>query len=128
MSSAKRADHPFLLLRCVSVAALLWVGCINSASIASAQGSGAQGPAATPPLPDPRTTIPEKMEEKPPPVPRAPEPPRAGDGAGSGEAPASGIVITPPPGIDPEMTVPPPEGGAIKIIPPPGTQQPPSAK
>jgi len=30
-------------------------------------------------------------------------------------------VICPPAGVDPNMHVPPPEGGEIKIIPPPGT-------
>jgi hypothetical protein len=29
-------------------------------------------------------------------------------------------VLCPPPGIDPELSRPPTEGGAIKIIPPPG--------
>ena len=30
-------------------------------------------------------------------------------------------VICPPAGVDPDMHVPPPQGGAMKVIPPPGT-------
>lgn len=30
-------------------------------------------------------------------------------------------VICPPAGVDPEMRQPPPEGGAMKVIPPPGS-------
>jgi len=30
-------------------------------------------------------------------------------------------VICPPAGVDPEMRRPPPEGGAMKVIPPPGS-------
>src|SRR5437763_1496152 len=33
----------------------------------------------------------------------------------------SGGVICPPAGVDPQMRQPPPEGGAMKVIPPPGT-------
>ena len=30
-------------------------------------------------------------------------------------------VICPPPGVDPDMRLPPPQGGALKVVPPPGT-------
>ena len=30
-------------------------------------------------------------------------------------------IICPPAGVDPEMRQPPPEGGALKVIPPPGS-------
>jgi hypothetical protein len=30
-------------------------------------------------------------------------------------------VICPPPGVDPDMRVPPPQGGALRVVPPPGT-------
>src|SRR4051812_48950774 len=33
----------------------------------------------------------------------------------------SGGVICPPPGVDPEIKAPTPEGGALQVIPPPGT-------
>jgi hypothetical protein len=34
---------------------------------------------------------------------------------------SSGGVICPPPGVDPEIKAPTPEGGATPVIPPPGT-------
>jgi hypothetical protein len=34
---------------------------------------------------------------------------------------SSGGVICPPPGVDPDITRPAPEGGATPVIPPPGT-------
>ena len=30
-------------------------------------------------------------------------------------------VICPPPGVDPDMRVPAPQGGTLKVVPPPGT-------
>lgn len=30
-------------------------------------------------------------------------------------------VICPPAGVDPDMRVPPPQGGALRVVPPPGT-------
>jgi hypothetical protein len=30
-------------------------------------------------------------------------------------------VICPPPGVDPDIHVPPPQGGALRVVPPPGT-------
>ncbi|HLH89844.1 MAG TPA: hypothetical protein VKX28_15435 [Xanthobacteraceae bacterium] len=30
-------------------------------------------------------------------------------------------VICPPAGVDPDMRVPPPQGGTLKVVPPPGT-------
>src|SRR5262249_52049590 len=30
-------------------------------------------------------------------------------------------VICPPTGVDPDMRVPPPQGGALRVVPPPGT-------
>ena len=30
-------------------------------------------------------------------------------------------VICPPSGVDPDMRVPPPQGGALRVVPPPGT-------
>jgi hypothetical protein len=37
-------------------------------------------------------------------------------------------VICPPAGVDPEMRQTPPEGGAMRVIPPPGTPQNPGAQ
>jgi hypothetical protein len=37
-------------------------------------------------------------------------------------------VICPPAGVDPEMRQKPPEGGALRVIPPPGTAQNPGAQ
>ena len=56
----------------------------------------------------------------------------AGDSATVGAAPSGGNdlsdklarsngVICPPPGVDPGMRMPPPQGGALKVVPPPGT-------
>jgi hypothetical protein len=30
-------------------------------------------------------------------------------------------VLCPPPGVDPDIRVPPPQGGTLKVVPPPGT-------
>jgi hypothetical protein len=53
------------------------------------------------------------------------EPPTVGEGKSSeplGDRLAqSKGVICPPTGVDPQMQVPPPGGGRLKVIPPPGT-------
>jgi hypothetical protein len=80
---------------------------------ASAYGQ-AQRP-APPQQPDPRNTIPEKIE----PAPR--------DGNAqkslSDELDATGGVIRPPSGVDPEIQAPAPEPnpGTMPVIPPPGS-------
>jgi hypothetical protein len=53
-------------------------------------------------------------------------PPTVGGGSSSSESLSEKLaeskgIICPPAGIDPEIKVAPPAGGAIKIIPPPGT-------
>lgn len=53
--------------------------------------------------------------------PDAPVVGRESDKPLSDQLAASKGVICPPAGIDPQMQQPPPEGGAMKIIPPPGS-------
>lgn len=52
----------------------------------------------------------------PPPTVGGPNPPDLSDRLADSKG-----VICPPAGVDPDMHVPPPDGGAMKVIPPPGT-------
>jgi len=69
-------------------------------------------------------------------APKAPDQPRAACPPGVQNGPAVGRnderplsdqlaeskgVICPPAGVDPEMHQPPPQGGAMKVVPPPGS-------
>ena len=65
---------------------------------------------------DPVETPPEKIEPKP--VPSSPVP-EAPPGSLSDRLDKRNGVIPPPKGVDPEMHKAPPEGGKIRIIPPP---------
>jgi hypothetical protein len=93
------------------LSAALFIG-MSSATVAQPQQ-----PPQAPNMPAPGTTIPEKMKPA--------EPPTTGS-TGSGESLSEKLkegngVLRPPGGVDPEMTVPPPDAGRTPVIRPPGT-------
>jgi hypothetical protein len=98
------------MLRWAGVPAVLLLGC----GIAMAQ-------TASPPQPG--AANPEKSSE----TPCAPGTGAATTGSGqsgsnlSDKLAQSNGVICPPPAVDPQMRVPAPQGGRMKVIPPPGT-------
>ena len=85
-------------------------------TVAAANVSLAQSTA--PPSPEIRATCPPDVKG---------EPPTVGGGGGGNSPPLSDKladskgVICPPAGVDPQMRQAPPEGGAMKVIPPPGS-------
>jgi hypothetical protein len=87
------------------------------AGVASLAGTAAvqAQPSAPTPQPAPAVSCPPDMKGPPPTVggpPSADLSDRLADSKG---------VICPPAGLDPDIHVTPPEGGEIKIIPPPGS-------
>jgi len=99
------------LRRAVVIALLVNVGW---AGVAGAQSSSDR-PTPRPSTPQPQAACPPDVQTPPPTVggPPSPNPSdRLADSKG---------VICPPAGVDPEINVPPPGGGELKIIPPPGS-------
>ncbi len=76
-----------------------------------------------PPAPgDPKRTIPEKIDPQPAPLPKLlPDggPSQSRPAEPSAQMPSSDGIIRPPPGIDPEAVIVPPDPGTTPIIRPP---------
>jgi len=84
------------------------------AGAAAAQTSGDRSPPRPEPT-QPQAACPPDVPTPPPTVGGAPSPnlsDRLADSKG---------VICPPAGVDPEINLPPPGGGELKVIPPPGS-------
>lgn len=73
-------------------------------------------PARTPPNCVPTEAVPQEGTI----APRGSTTGRAPESLGDRLAKSDG-VLCPPPGVDPEMHAPTPQGGAMKVIPPPGS-------
>lgn len=82
---------------------------------ATTVSAGAQSQAPSPPAAQPDPACPPGIGTDPPTV-------GSGDGANLSDRLArSKGIICPPAGLDPGMTVPPPDTGTMRVIPPPGT-------
>jgi len=90
----------------ITFVALTLLSSLSAAEVAAAQVRGEPGqPGATCPS-EPGTDMPTVGSSKEPLSDKLAE---------------SKGVICPPTGVDPHMQVPPPAGGKLKVIPPPGT-------
>lgn len=91
------------------VAAIAWNGCAVSQSADPANP-------ANPPQPQAGAACPPDVRGNAPTVGGPTPPPNLSDTLADSKG-----VICPPAGVDPEMHVPPPGGGELKVIPPPGS-------
>src|SRR6476620_224466 len=99
------------LRHAVVIALLIGVGWPGSAA---AQSSG-NTPPARPESPAPQAACPPDVQSSPPTV-GGPASPNLSDKLADSKG-----VICPPAGVDRDINVPPPGGGELKVIPPPGS-------